>query len=66
MSEKTIPQRKTNARRIALDKLEPGNPADAGKRLPRALALPERVSSRELYGDIVAIAWPSLMELLLT
>ena len=43
MSEKTIPQRKTNARRIALDKLDWGDPQDAGKRLPRRLAQRQRL-----------------------
>lgn len=66
MSEKTIPQRKSGVRSIALDKLDWGDPSLAGQRLPRKPALPDSVTSRELYGDIVAIAWPSLMELLLT
>lgn len=66
MSEKTIPRSKTRTTHIALDNLEWGKPEDSGKKLPKKLALPEKVTSRELYNDIVTIAWPSLAELLLT
>ena len=66
MSEKTIPQKGSRALRTALDKLPWGNPEDTGKKLPKKLSLPTEVTSRELYQDIITIAWPSLLELLLT
>ena len=65
MTAKTIPQNK-RALRTALDKLPWGDPAEEGKKLPKKLPLPSEVTSRELYSDIVTIAWPSLVELLLT
>ena len=66
MPEKTIPQKASRALHTALDKLPWGDPANAGKKLPRKLSLPNEVTSRELYQDIITIAWPSLLELLLT
>ena len=67
MAEKTIPQSKTpRAHRTALDRLDWGQPLQAGESLRQKISLPEGVTSRELYSDIVGIAWPSLVELLLT
>ncbi len=67
MDEKTIPQRrKLKLTRIALDKLEMGQPDAEGDDLRKKISLPEGVTSQELYRDIVTIAWPSLVELLLT
>ena len=66
MDAKTLPQRRRQVARTALDKLEMGQPDQEVQRLGRRIPLPERVTSRELYNDIVTIAWPSLVELLLT
>ena len=66
MSEKTIPQKGARALRTALDKLPWGQEEDIGKKLPKKPTLPNEVTSRELYQDIITIAWPSLLELLLT
>ena len=67
MAEKTIPQSKTpRAHRTALVRLDWGQPLQAGESLRQKISLPEGVTSRELYSDIVGIAWPSLVELLLT
>ena len=53
-------------RSLALDFIETGGnePQETSPKLSKTL--PEGVSSRMLYGDIVHIAWPSLVELILT
>ena len=53
-------------RSLALDFIETGGnePPETSPKLSKTL--PEGVSSRMLYGDIVHIAWPSLVELILT
>lgn len=49
----------------ALDRIPFGEDDDESN-LRVSKQLPEGVNSRELYGDIVRIAWPSFVELLLT
>ena len=48
-----------------LDRLPFGNP-QGGEDLKVSNKLPEGVKSKDLYKDIVTIAWPSFVELLLT
>ncbi|MGI5883935.1 MAG: MATE family efflux transporter [Candidatus Spyradocola sp.] len=67
MGEKTFSQSKTaRSGHTALDRLDWGSPLEEGDSLRQKIALPEGVTSRELYADILGIAWPSLVELLLT
>lgn len=52
---------------MALDLVEPGNDEDnygIGERVNKEL--PKEVHSAKLYGDVVNIAWPSMVELTLT
>ncbi len=62
-------QRK-NVKPITLDKLEWGTDesmaAEFSKNRKERKQLPDTITSRELYRDIVQIAWPSLCELFLT
>lgn len=53
-------------RSLALDFIETGGNEPQETSLKLSKTLPEGVSSRMLYGDIVHIAWPSLVELILT
>ena len=67
MAEKTIAQEKgARSGHTALDRLEWGPPEGEETALRRGAPLPKGVSSTELYKDILGIAWPSLLELLLT
>jgi len=57
---------KTNERlQTTLDRLPYGNETISGD-LKVTNILPQGVKSKELYGDIIRIAWPSFIELLLT
>lgn len=49
---------------LALDLVEAGDGLITGERVTRRL--PEGITSRMLYSDVVRIAWPSLIELTLT
>ena len=63
------PKRK-NTKPITLDKLDWGTEetleAEYKKDRKKRKALPDTITSRELYRDIMQIAWPSLCELFLT
>lgn len=52
--------------RTTLDRLPMGDESMMGKDLKVVKTLPEGVHSKELYGDIIRIAWPSFVELILT
>ena len=54
--------------RLALDLVEAGTDEDLKKSVGKKVgkALPEGITSRMLYRDIVKIAWPSFVELTLT
>jgi len=54
------------APRMALDLVEAGDGSGFGVDEKFSHKLPEGVSSRLLYNDIVRIAWPSFVELILT
>ena len=63
MAEKT----KVYMKSLALDLVEPGTDEQNRQAdLKVSKQLPEGITSRMLYGDIVHIAWPSLVELTLT
>lgn len=51
--------------RITLDMLEVGDDSYSEKAVRGNHALPEGVTDKMLYSDVVRIAWPSLVELLL-
>ena len=51
-------------RKLALDLLEPGETTQAY--LNSSKTIPSGITSKMLYKDIVTIAWPSLLELMLT
>lgn len=51
-------------RRLALDLVETGDASISEGRVSKAL--PEGITSRMLFSDIVRLAWPSLLELTLT
>ncbi|NLW21904.1 MAG: MATE family efflux transporter [Tissierellia bacterium] len=52
---------------MALDLVEPGDDSNLYGRDERVTkALPEGISSRMLYNDVIRIAWPSFVELTLT
>ncbi|NLH32207.1 MAG: hypothetical protein GX475_10330, partial [Firmicutes bacterium] len=53
--------------RLALDLVEPGDEAnDYGRYTRVSKALPQGVTSRMLYKDVVLIAWPAFVEFILT
>ena len=52
--------------RTALDRLPDGVPDTDNGQLKVSKELPKGVTNRELYSDIVRIAWPSFVELILT
>jgi len=62
--------KKRNTVPITLDRLEWGTnetvEAELKKSKKERKTLPDSVSSKDLYGDILKIAWPSLCELFLT
>ena len=63
MAEKT----KVYMKSLALDLVEPGTDEQNRQAdLRVSKTLPEGITSKMLYGDIVHIAWPSLVELTLT
>ena len=69
MSEqKAIEGKKTSGVKIALDMVTPGDQmeGDLGKHDRVSKHLPPEVTSKMLYRDIILIAWPSLIELILT
>ena len=49
---------------LALDRVEPGQESVSEDRVSQVL--PEGITSRMLYSDVVRLAWPSLIELTLT
>jgi len=49
---------------LALDRVEPGQESVSEERVSQVL--PEGITSRMLYSDVVRLAWPSLIELTLT
>ena len=51
-------------RKLALDLLEPGETTKTY--LNSSKTIPSGITSKMLYKDIVTIAWPSLLELMLT
>ncbi len=65
---KTFFKRRGNQNQMALDLVEPGNDDENshGKGEKVSKYLPPEVNSSMLYHDIVQIAWPSLVELILT
>lgn len=65
---KTFFKRRGNQNQMALDLVEPGNDDENshGKGEKVSKYLPPEVNSNMLYHDIVQIAWPSLVELILT
>ncbi len=56
----------SNRLRTALDHLPDGDESFLKGNLKVTRHLPQGVESKELYGDIIRIAWPSLIELILT
>ena len=54
----------TKQGRLALDFVEPGTDQEGVERVSQEL--PQGITSKMLYSDIVRIAWPSLVELTLT
>ena len=68
MLEKTFTfLNKRPPRRIALYDLPDGEPLqEAGLAVNKHAPLPQGVTSRRLMGDITTLAWPSLVELILT
>ena len=56
----------SNRLRTVLDRLPDGDAAALSGNLKVTKHLPEGVESKELYKDIIRIAWPSLVELILT
>ena len=56
----------SNRLRTVLDRLPEGDPQLLSGDLKVSKHLPEGVASRELYSDIIRIAWPSFVELVLT
>lgn len=56
----------SNRLRTVLDRLPEGDPQLSAGDLKVSKHLPEGVASRELYSDIIRIAWPSFVELILT
>ena len=56
----------SNRVRTVLDRLPDGDAAALSGNLKVTKHLPEGVESKELYKDIIRIAWPSLVELILT
>lgn len=56
----------SNRLRTALDHLPEGDDSLISGSLKVTRHLPEGVQSKELYSDIIRIAWPSLIELILT
>ena len=52
--------------RTTLDRLPMGDESMMGNNLKVSKHLPEGVHSKELYRDIIRIAWPSFVELILT
>ncbi|MDY2712531.1 MAG: MATE family efflux transporter [Candidatus Faecivivens sp.] len=56
----------SNRLRTALDHLPEGDDSLISGNLKVTRHLPEGVQSKELYSDIIRIAWPSLIELILT
>ena len=50
----------------ALDQLPYGSPEDRPQSKQRKLPLPEGVSRKQMIRDVLIIAWPSLVELILT
>ena len=56
----------SNRLRTALDHLPNGDESLISGNLKVTRHLPEGVQSKELYSDIIRIAWPSLIELILT
>ncbi len=67
MSAKKMAQTvSSNRLRTALDRLPMGDDSMMEGNLKVSKHLPEGVQSKELYGDIVRIAWPSFVELMLT
>ena len=56
----------SNRLRTALDRLPDGDAAVLSGNLKVTKHLPEGVQSGELYRDIIRIAWPSFVELVLT
>mgnify|MGYP002856637588 CR=1 FL=1 len=63
-----MPKAQKDRLRTALDHLPDGpeNPAEDEHALKVTNRLPEGVDSKELYRDVVRIAWPSFVELILT
>lgn len=62
--ERAGPKAQAPHHHLALDSLEPGQDDHGEGRVSKSL--PEGVSSKMLYSDVVRIAWPSLIELTLT
>ena len=56
----------SNRLRTVLDRLPEGDPQLLAGDLKVSKHLPEGVASKELYSDIIRIAWPSFVELILT
>lgn len=57
--------KETKKKDIALYQLPDGKPEDMGKPIDKK-TLPKGITSRMLYGDVINIAWPSFIELMLT
>ena len=68
--EDAISKGQKKVKPITLDKLSPGTDAmleaEFHKTWQERRTLPDTITNRELYRDIVQIAWPSLCELFLT
>ncbi len=63
--ESLTPQRQRDVKKdIALYRLEDGKPEDIGKKAGREL--PKGITPGMMYKDVVQIAWPAFIELMLT
>ncbi|GHU08685.1 MATE family efflux transporter [Spirochaetia bacterium] len=63
------PNQRASVRKLALDAVEPGEIPQEGasaQKVKDVKDLPNGISSKMLYNDIINIAWPSMIEMILT
>ncbi|GHV90074.1 MATE family efflux transporter [Spirochaetia bacterium] len=60
---------RASLRKLALDAVEPGEILQTGvsaRKVKDVKILPEGITSKMLYRDVISIAWPSMIEMILT
>jgi putative MATE family efflux protein len=65
----TNPNERSSVRKLALDAVERGEiPQDGAsvRKVKDVKVLPDGISSKMLYSDVIGIAWPSMIEMILT